>query len=226
MSCEARVGYVSSIDYENGTCEVNYPDRDDTVTAAAAFLANGEYNMPEVDDMVLVLHLGDSPEDAVILGRYWNDKKPPAGGKKGVFRKDYANEQGKAYEVYDVEKGTYTQYTDKQTGRQTKGKLVDKAEDAASLEAKSYKISVGGTTVTISQSGEVTISGATSITVSASTNLDLKAGATLSMNAPTIKASGATVNISGAAGDVTVMGKSLVKHTHTGNLGNQTTPPL
>lgn len=70
MSCEARVGYVSSIDYENGTCEVNYPDRDDTVTAAAAFLANGEYNMPEVDDMVLVLHLGDSPEDAVILGRY------------------------------------------------------------------------------------------------------------------------------------------------------------
>ena len=29
---EVRVGYVSSIDYENGLCEIHYPDRDDTVT--------------------------------------------------------------------------------------------------------------------------------------------------------------------------------------------------
>ena len=27
---EFRIGYVSSIDYENALCEVHYPDRDDT----------------------------------------------------------------------------------------------------------------------------------------------------------------------------------------------------
>ena len=33
------------------------------------------------------------------------------------------------------------------------------------------------------------------------------------------------MNITGGGGDVVVSGKSLVNHTHTGNLGNQTSPP-
>lgn len=57
---EVRVGYVSSIDYENGLCEIHYPDRDDTVTEMVPFLSNQEYRTPEVEDMVLVLHPGDS----------------------------------------------------------------------------------------------------------------------------------------------------------------------
>ena len=52
---EVRVGYVSSIDYENGLCEVHYPDRDDTVTEMVPFLSNREYRTPEVEDMVLGL---------------------------------------------------------------------------------------------------------------------------------------------------------------------------
>ena len=59
MSSEVRLGNVSSIDYENGLCEVTYPDRDDTVTEMVPMLSNREYRMPEVDDLVVVLHPGD-----------------------------------------------------------------------------------------------------------------------------------------------------------------------
>jgi hypothetical protein len=74
MSSEVRFGNVSSIDYEAGKCEVTYPDRDDTVTEMVPFLSNGEYQTPEVDDLVLVLHPGESPEDAVVVGTVWNEK--------------------------------------------------------------------------------------------------------------------------------------------------------
>ena len=47
MSSEVRLGNVSSIDYENGLCEVTYPDRDDTVTEMVPFLSRREYMMPE-----------------------------------------------------------------------------------------------------------------------------------------------------------------------------------
>ena len=92
MSSEVRLGNVSSIDYENGLCEVTYPDRDDTVTEMVPMLSNREYRMPEVDDLVVVLHPGDSPEDAVILGTIWNEKIKPVEGKEKVFRKEYSNE--------------------------------------------------------------------------------------------------------------------------------------
>ena len=46
MSSEVRLGNVSSIDYENGLCEVTYPDRDDTVTELVPMLSNREYRMP------------------------------------------------------------------------------------------------------------------------------------------------------------------------------------
>ena len=85
MSSEVRFGNVSSIDYEAGKCEVTYPDRDDTVTEMVPFLSNGEYQTPEVDDLVLVLHPGESPEDAVVVGTVWNEKnKPPEIGRAHV----------------------------------------------------------------------------------------------------------------------------------------------
>ena len=82
MSSEVRLGNISSIDYENGLCEVTYPDRDDTVTEMVPMLSNREYRMPEVDDLVVVLHPGDSPEDAVILGTIWNEKIKPAEARR------------------------------------------------------------------------------------------------------------------------------------------------
>lgn len=202
MSSEVRLGNVSSIDYENGLCEVTYPDRDDTVTEMVPMLSNREYRMPEVDDLVVVLHPGDSPEDAVILGTIWNEKIKPAEGKEKVFRKEYCNEDGKAYRKFDANAKELLDFVD--------GKKI--------LEAKSLEIKIGSATVTISESG--------SVKVDSPAGIEVKASGELKLSATTLTASAATVNITGGGGDVTVSGKSLVKHTHTGNLGKPTTPPV
>lgn len=202
MSSEVRLGNVSSIDYENGLCEVTYPDRDDTVTEMVPMLSNREYRMPEVDDLVVVLHPGDSPEDAVILGTIWNEKIKPAEGKEKVFRKEYCNEDGKAYRKFDA----------------SAKELLDFVDGKKILKAKSLEVKVGGTTVTISESG--------SVKVDSPAGIEIKASGELKLSATTLTASAATVNITGGGGDVTVSGKSLVNHTHNGNLGKPTTPPL
>lgn len=202
MSSEVRLGNVSSIDYENGLCEVTYPDRDDTVTEMVPCLSRREYMMPEVDDIVVVLHPGDSPEDAVVLGTIWNEKIKPAEGKEKIFRKEYCNEDGKAYRKFDA----------------NAKELLDFVDGKKSLKAKSLEVKIGSATVTISEGGNVKITSPASITVQAASELKL--------TATTLTASAATVNITGAGGDVVVSGKSLVTHTHNGNLGKPTTPPL
>ena len=202
MSSEVRLGNVSSIDYEDGLCEVTYPDRDDTVTEMVPMLSNREYRMPEVDDLVVVLHPGDSPEDAVILGTIWNEKIKPVEGKEKVFRKEYSNEDGKAYRKFDANAKELLDFVD--------GKKI--------LKAKSLEIKIGSATVTISESG--------SVKVDSPAGIEIKASGELKLSATTLTASAATVNITGGGGDVTVSGKSLVKHTHNGNLEKPTTPPL
>lgn len=202
MSSEVRLGNVSSIDYENGLCEVTYPDRDDTVTEMVPCLSRREYMMPEVDDIVVVLHPGDSPEDAVVLGTIWNEKIKPAEGKEKIFRKEYCNEDGKAYRKFDANAKELLDFVD--------GKKI--------LKAKSLEVKIGSATVTISEGGDVKITSPASITVQAASELKL--------TATTLTASAATVNITGAGGDVVVSGKSLVTHTHNGNLDKPTTPPL
>lgn len=199
---EVRIGYVSSIDYENGLCEVHYPDRDDTVTEMVPFISNREYRTPEVEDMVLVLHPGDSPEDAVVVGTIWNEKIKPAEGKKGVYRKEYSNKDGQAYRKFDADAK----------------ELTDKVKGKKSLEAESLEIKVGGATVTVSKSGAVTINSPAGITI--------KAAGTMELSASTITASAGTVNITGGGGDVVVSGKSLVNHTHKDSLSDDTTPPV
>lgn len=199
---EVRVGYVSSIDYENGLCEIHYPDRDDTVTEMVPFLSNREYRTPEVEDMVLVLHPGDSPEDAAVMGTIWNEKNKPTEGKKGTYRKEYSNKNGQAYRKFDADAK----------------ELTDKVKGKKILEAESLEIKVGGAMVTVGKSGAVTISSPAGITI--------KAAGTMELSASTITASAGTVNITGGGGDVVVSGKSLVDHTHTGNLGKATSAPL
>lgn len=202
MSSEVRLGNISSIDYENGLCEVTYPDRDDTVTEKVPFLSNREYMMPEVGDLVVVLHPGDSPEDAVVLGTIWNEKIKPAEGKEKIFRKEYCNEDGKAYRKFDA----------------NAKELLDFVDGKKTLKAKSLEIKIGSASVTVSEGGEVKINSPASITVQAASELKL--------TATTLTASAATVNITGGGGDVVVSGKSLVSHKHNGNLNAPTSTPL
>lgn len=101
MSDLIRVGCVSKINYEEGTIEVTYPDRDDAVTDPFPVLSfNDEYKMPDIGQDVLVLHLSNGSALGIVLGPYWNKDHKPAVSGKDVYRKEMAQTPGKAYTQY------------------------------------------------------------------------------------------------------------------------------
>ena len=87
MENNIRLGKISAIDYAAGTVRVVYHEKDDAVTAPIPLISS-EYFMPEVDDMVMVLHLSNGTEAGVVLGRPWSEKNKPPEGSKGLYRKD------------------------------------------------------------------------------------------------------------------------------------------
>jgi phage baseplate assembly protein V len=95
MAEEIRVGKISSIDYAAGLVRVAYHDKDDSVTKPIPMLSN-EYNMPQVGDQVMVLHLSNGAEAGLVLGRYWNSKNTPPESGAGLYRKDLARAAGEA----------------------------------------------------------------------------------------------------------------------------------
>ena len=95
-----RIGKISSINYPNGTARITYEDRGGSTTAEFSFLA-WQYWMPKIGDQVLVAHVSNGSSAAVILGPTWHNAHRPIEGKEGLYRKEYANDQGVAYERYD-----------------------------------------------------------------------------------------------------------------------------
>ena len=91
-----RVGLVSSVNRDTGMVRVTYPDRDREVTPELpVFKMGSEYQMPEVNDMVLVLHLSNDSSMGIVMGGFWNDEGLPISGKD-VFRKDFSSD-GKSF---------------------------------------------------------------------------------------------------------------------------------
>lgn len=99
MSSEIRMGKVSSIDYASGMIRVAYHEKDDSVTRLIPLLSD-EYNIPEIGDQVLVLHLSNGMEAGVVLGRPWSLKNKPVEGAKGLYRKEYGRIPGEAFVRY------------------------------------------------------------------------------------------------------------------------------
>lgn len=96
-----RVGSVSSINYEDGTIRVTYPDLDNAVTDDFPVLHfGGKYKMPEIGEDILVLHLSNGAEAGFVLGSYWTDDDPPAFSGPGVFLQEFAAVAGIAYALY------------------------------------------------------------------------------------------------------------------------------
>ena len=62
-----RLGKISSINYTAGKARVVYEDRDDSVTSELPFLAL-QYNIPKVDDLVVVACFSNGTVSGVILG--------------------------------------------------------------------------------------------------------------------------------------------------------------
>ncbi len=99
MSDLIRTGYISAINYEEGTAQVVYKDRDDAVSPYMPLWSN-EYNMPEIDTLVYVLHLPNGATRGMILVPPYTNENPPVEGKKGIWRKDFGDG---SYIKYDYE---------------------------------------------------------------------------------------------------------------------------
>lgn len=77
MNDVIRIGKVSSIDYEKGMISVYYEDRTAMVTSTMPVLSNGRYKMPKVGESILVAHLSNGTNAAVVLGTFFNDANAP-----------------------------------------------------------------------------------------------------------------------------------------------------
>jgi len=97
-----RIGRISSINYKKGTIKVVYPDKSNAVTTELPVLNFcGEYKMPGIGEKVLVLHLSNGTSAGVVLGTFWSGANLPLDAGKGIYKKEYAAEKGKAYSRYD-----------------------------------------------------------------------------------------------------------------------------
>lgn len=105
--CSLRIGKISTIDYPKGIAKITYEDKGDSTTAFFSFLA-WQYWMPNIGDQVMVAHLSNGSCAATILGPVWHDDHRPPEGFKGLYRKDFNREYGKAFERYDHNTGVYS----------------------------------------------------------------------------------------------------------------------
>ena len=152
MQSVIRVGEVSKVNYDKGTIEVAYKDRDDSVTDEICMVSNNLYRMPVVGQMACVLHNSADQEMGTCIGTFWNDDNKPPGGKEGLYRYDYNDKQGVAYESYDGKSGNYEEKIDGNT-TETVGK------NATHKIGGDLKFIVGGSTVTLTQGGTIKIAG-------------------------------------------------------------------
>lgn len=184
-----RVGKISSCNYEKGLARVVYTDRDKCTTIELPFMCPfEEYYVPEVDDLVWVLHLSNGSSKGLILGRYWSkNHTPPDGVKQGVRRKDYSRKQGKCYWQYDdseVGEGNEGKMlfhndddvestVDGDFKEKTKGNVEMTSEGDYKLESDGSLNIKGATSVKIESDGSVTIKGASGITISSSAGVTI-----------------------------------------------------
>lgn len=97
-----RTGKVSSINYEEGTIRVVYTDKNNAVTTELPVLNfNGEYKMPQIDDMVLVTHLSNGSSLGIVCGSFWSSGNKPVETGEGLYRKELGAIPGEAYIKYD-----------------------------------------------------------------------------------------------------------------------------
>lgn len=83
-----RIGKVSTINYEAGTASVVYTDRNNEASPSFPFFSMA-YEMPKVDDMVVVIMLPNSTTKGFIIGVPFSGKKIPKESGQGIFYKEF-----------------------------------------------------------------------------------------------------------------------------------------
>lgn len=222
MAGANRTGRVSSINYAAGTYEVTYFDRGKSVTKQINAMANGEYKMPSVGQIVSVSHNSNGSAAATTTGSVWNKSNKPAEGFKGLYRKEYGEKKGQAYSRYDANTGVYTQYIDKRTGRTCNGEIYDEAKGPISFIA-------GGQVQLKSDGASASIQSKTGTGIVAGTTINMEAGTFFSIETgtdmSTVVGGKRTLEVTGAteesykgsvaksyAGKVTKKFKGDIKH--------------
>lgn len=94
-----RLGKISSINYATGKARVVYEDRDSSVTSELPFLAS-QYNIPKVDDLVVVACFSNGTVSGVILGPIYHSENKPHDGAAGLFRQEMSNTKNEAVIQY------------------------------------------------------------------------------------------------------------------------------
>ena len=90
-----RVGKVSSIDYAAGLVRVAYHDKDDSVTAPLPMLCT-EYNMPQVGDPVMVLHLSNGTEAGLCWAGIGQTTTSPRRARRACSARIWTGRRGEA----------------------------------------------------------------------------------------------------------------------------------
>ncbi len=91
MNDVIRIGKVSSVDYEKGMISVYYEDRTAMVTSIMPVLSNGRYKMPKVGESILVAHLSNGTNAAVVLGTIFNDANVPKSSGQNVYYEELSD---------------------------------------------------------------------------------------------------------------------------------------
>lgn len=95
-----RAGHISAINYADGTAQVVYKDRDNSLSSFMPLWAN-EYDPPDIDTLVYVMHLPNGGTRGMILPPPYTDGNRPAEGVEGIWRKEFRD-------------GSYLQYDRKE----------------------------------------------------------------------------------------------------------------
>ena len=85
-----RVGRISSIEYRAGTASVVYTDRNNEVSPHFPFFSLC-YEMPKIDEMVVVIMLPNSSTKGFIIGVPFSSKKVPSKNGSGIFFKEFSD---------------------------------------------------------------------------------------------------------------------------------------
>lgn len=185
----SRIGKVASINYDEGTVKVVYKDRDDSTTTEIPYLSF-EYMMPQIDDTVLVIHLSNGSEMAIVIGNFWNDEHRPFEGKEGLWRKEFSHKQDKAVARYaDDEAGLFSLIVPRG--------LVRTYEKEFNIEAQGEIVVSTSKQLGVDVSRAVDISAGTNISLTASKSITLICGDTsieMTSSGIVINASSLTVN--------------------------------
>ena len=139
-----RVGNVDSVNAENGTVRVRFPDRDNKVSKELKVIYHQTHKdkhffMPEINEIVLCIYLPNVQEEGFVLGSFYNkeDMVPVADSNKKAW---YFSDGG----VIEYDKSTGNMQINIINKLEIKSPAIEFTSDSITLN--SSNISLNGNT--------------------------------------------------------------------------------